>query len=184
MIKLACIMGTTCSGKSTFLNYAEKEHSNLIGTINVGQMLRDKYPPEHFAGSAAPEHTEVEAWKMFSDALKRHLDNSKQLVLADGQPRSYNQVQWAIELITNVDFPIEFILFDCRKEIRRTRLVERFANDSESLNLGLERLTNDMILYYTVLAELTHAGVEVEVIKTDGKFETYGPQLLERLLDV
>lgn len=177
-------MGTTCSGKSTFLEYAEKKHPDLIGTINVGKMMRAKYPPEHFKGSAAPEHTEVEAWGMFCTALRKHITAKKKLILADGQPRSYNQVQWAIEMVNDVKFTVEFILFDCRKRIRQARLVERFADNPESLNLGLERLTNDMVLYYTVLAELVHADLKVEIIKTDTAFDTYGPQLLERLLDV
>jgi len=177
-------MGTTCAGKSTFLDYCETKHPDLIGTINVGKMMRAKYPPEHFKGSAAPEHTEVEAWSMFTGEMQRHLDADKKLILADGQPRSYNQVQWAIELKDSVIFPVEFVLFDCRKRVREMRLVDRFAGDPESLDLGLQRLTNDMVLYYTVLAELTGAKVAVEVIRTDGMFETYGPQLLERLLDV
>jgi len=177
-------MGTTCSGKSTFLEYAEKLHPDRVGTINVGQMMRAKYPPEHFQGSAAPDHTEIEAWKMFTDELDYHIGRGKELILTDGQPRSYKQVEWAIYGLHKYPCVYSYVLFDCFKAIRRRRLQERFENDLSSLELGEQRLTNDMVMYYVVLAELIKAGVPVRVISTGRPFSDYGPQLLEDLFDV
>lgn len=184
MPNVAFIMGTTCSGKSTFLDFAENLHPDRVGTINVGQMMRAKYPPEHFEGSAAPDHTEIEAWSMFTYALKGHIQAGKELILTDGQPRSHKQVQWAIHDLHEYLCVFDYVLFDCHKQERRRRLTNRFPNDPSSLELGEKRLTNDMVMYYVVLAELLKAKIPIRAIKTDGPFESYGPTLLEDLFDV
>jgi ATPase subunit of ABC transporter with duplicated ATPase domains len=95
---VVAIMGPTCAGKSTFLNYAVEKDPGHVGLVEVGKMLRAKYPPSYFEGQAAPAKTQKEAWDMCEGRIRDHLAEGKTIVLVDGQPRSHDQVIRFMEL--------------------------------------------------------------------------------------
>ena len=67
-LSLVFVIGATNAGKSTLIN-AARELGCCV--VEVGKMMRAKYPPEYFKGSAAPEHTDKESWGMLLDGLEQ-----------------------------------------------------------------------------------------------------------------
>lgn len=171
---IAFVMGANNVGKSTFLRHAAaSEQSNEIGLVEVGKYMRAKYldpnspdySPNYFKGEAAPVHTQVEAWEMCEDHIRAHVASGKRLILVDGQPRSIDQVE---NCFTRLDprWPTAFFLFDATLETRAQRLAKRFElpRQDEEYRLGVERLKNDMVTYFTVLASLLAHKQNVNVI--------------------
>jgi ATPase subunit of ABC transporter with duplicated ATPase domains len=48
------IMGPTCAGKSTFLNFAIENDPGRVGLVEVGKMLRAKVPALILRGPSCP----------------------------------------------------------------------------------------------------------------------------------
>lgn len=150
-----CIMGATGSGKSTFLHKARE----LIGahTVEVGKMLRAKYPPEYFEGSAAPTKTAKEAWNMCVQGIKAGKDK---IILVDGQPRDVQQARNMMKTFPEA----KYILFNCPTEERMYRLNNR--DSGAALELAKARLEGDYVTMFPVIAELLSCGKEIMVFNS------------------
>jgi len=183
MKTIAFIMGCTCVGKSSFLEYCQSHYPNKVGLVEVGKTLRAKYPPEHFKGQAAPEHTKQEAWQICESTVKKHASEGKQLILVDGQPRSTHQVEQCVTRFSDLCMPIcksgipvndwfslEFIYFDASSEQREERMKIRHpsnehAYDSASYALTAQRQVNDERTYLRVLVDLEIHNRKFTVVK-------------------
>jgi adenylate kinase family enzyme len=187
MPSIVFVMGPTNAGKSTFLRFAEATAPS-VRTVNVGAVLRAKYPPEHFAGQNNPKHTADEAWQICDESVRRHLaDPACGLILVDGQPRDVPQVKLCLESWQDVSkLNRSFVLFDASVSQREARISQRFdpgdPRHDQSVALAQTRLTGDMVAYYTVLVSLLGFGVGVRVVNTNAPPETYQVPLLQSML--
>lgn len=193
MKTVAYIMGGTCSGKSTFLQYAKSKLGGAVGLIEVGKMLRAKYDPSYFLGQAAPAHTQQEAWELFAEALEVFLrDDHTQLVLVDGQPRDIPQVHGILaHFAPRKGVVSRFCYMHCRREEQEHRAAVRHnmlgpgtasPEDVARYDLAMDRVDNDRRSYCDVLAILAKAEVPVQVWDTSGPAEFYQNEVLESLL--
>lgn len=150
---IACIMGCTCAGKSTFLQFVKDRNIAGVGTVEVGKLLRAKYPPAAFQGRAnSPAHAQ-EAWDLCIQGVDSHLNAGKTCILIDGQPRDLKQAHDLIALFSS-DHNLVFVLLHAPLA-ERERRARAHRNDSpDNLELALARLQNDMILYYEITAML------------------------------
>lgn len=166
--RLVFVMGPTNAGKSTLLDAAR----NLpdFGLIEVGKMMRAKYPPEHFKGQANPKHTAVEAWQMFTDSLAAHTAAGKEYVLVDGQPRDDEQCAAALALPN----PKMFLNLWAPVAIREARARAR-DTDPEKLALSLARLHGDLPKLYDLISLLNARSV---VVSADTSASDYSPQMV------
>jgi hypothetical protein len=153
------------------------------GTVEVGRMLRAKYPPEYFKGQAAPAHTAAEAWQLCIDGIEENIRLGKKAILIDGQPRDEEQA----EKVMGLPYMHVFIGLHASIEVRRKRAIARDRGglsdeivnalvmgqpvDSSlippKLQLSLDRLQNDYRNGYEVLRVLTSRGRRVSWVNTD-----------------
>lgn len=184
MPTIAFIMGTTCSGKSSFLSFASQAEPQQVGLVEVGKMFRAKYPPSYFRGQAAPKHTALEAWEMCENAVDEHLRRGTELILVDGQPRDFEQTHKCVASWPMV--PRRFVLLDCYLAEREARAEKRFdptdKDYAQKYELAMQRLRNDMQSYYIVIAELLKLDQKIEVLDTNMTPETYQRPLLDALI--
>jgi energy-coupling factor transporter ATP-binding protein EcfA2 len=159
---LIFVMGPTCSGKSTLLQIAS-QMSPSVGLVEVGKMLRAKYPPSHFAGQCNPAHTAGEAWDLCRSEVDRLTEGRKGIILVDGQPRDRHHVEKIYEhFVRKGKYKVRFILVDAELAERERRArASRSGEDLETL--AIPRLTNDMISNYTVMVEIIKQGGSIEV---------------------
>ena len=145
-IPLIFVMGATNVGKSTIMDTVRSYPT--LGTIEVGKLMRAKYPPEHFQGQGAPAHTQVEAWKMLTDGIADHagariiIDRDevrREVIFVDGQPRNQEQTKWALALPN----PKLFLHLWAPPEVREARARNRDKDDPAKLELSLKRLIDD-----------------------------------------
>lgn len=149
---LLFILGGTCVGKSTFLTAVQEVFPTQIGLVEVGKTMRKMFPPEHFKGSAAPDHTEKLAMQLFKEGIAEHVDAQKQLILVDGQPRRPSQVGDTAEHVNALGIKFRYLHLFAPLEVRAERARKRFApEDKGSLDLALARLTGDLPALYEVL---------------------------------
>lgn len=165
---LIFVMGPTCSGKSTLLS-AAADVSPHIGLVEVGKILRAKYPPSHFEGQCNPTKTAGEAWELCVQEVMARESEGKSIILVDGQPRDKTHVQKICEtFVRRGKFKVRFILVDAELDQREKRArASRAGEDLEKL--ALPRLTNDMISNYTVIVELIKEGQNVEVFDSTNR---------------
>lgn len=177
------IMGPTCAGKSTFLHLARNVLGDKVELIEVGKMLRAKYPPEHFAGQNNPKHCAEEAWKLCEQGVLHARDRGKTIILVDGQPRDIPQVDLCFSQFPESEFNRHFVLIDCPIEEREARAREhRSGADLETL--AIPRLTNDMIAYYSVLVRLLHHEAWVHTFDSSNPKRKPAENVFEPLLKV
>lgn len=157
--QLVFVIGATNAGKSLFMD-AAKEHDNL-GTVEVGRMMREKYPPEHFQGNAAPEHTVAEAWAMMREGIDAHLD--KRYIFIDGQPRDKKQA----EDITRLWPAAWFMLLAASHETREARAMQRDGDDPARMALTRARLDTDYRGLFDVLQVLITNKARLRVFDTE-----------------
>ncbi len=137
-MKLLHIIGVTNSGKTTLMDIAERLPG--VGVVEVGRILRAKYPPEYFKGSGNPAHTAAEAWQIYCDTITKHDQDRKIACFISGQPRDMKQLQ---------DLQNQFMSkYDCRfiNMFASSAELERRArkrDTGEALDLSLQRLKND-----------------------------------------
>lgn len=180
-------MGPTCSGKSTLLHLTRNTDPDRVGLVEVGKMLRAKYPPDYFKGLNNPQHTAQEAWELCENNVKAMREEGKDVILVDGQPRDIPQVGLCIYKFSTVEFDRHFLLIDAALDERERRArASRSGDDLETL--AIPRLTNDMVAYYSVLTELTKQGQSFEVfdstnpdrLSVDALFAPMVRQILSR----
>lgn len=161
-LPLIFVMGVTNTGKSTVMETLRGYEHAGVGLIEVGKMMRAKYPPDYFKGQGAPQHTQKEAWGMMTDGIDKHAANGRSVALIDGQPRNWEQMLWALELPN----PRSFIHLWAPPEIRLERAHRRDGTDAEKLKLTLNRLHDDALKLYDIIAYLHLKGERVETIDT------------------
>lgn len=163
MTLIVSIMGATCAGKTTFIDYCLESAPHNFAAVQVGKILRAKYPRSYFKGQNNPKHTAAEAWDLCEAGVQECIGQGVPVVLVDGQPRDRDQVDMFLNAWGTT--PREFILFDAPLEERRRRA--EASRSAEDLNeLTAQRLTNDMISYFTVLTRLAEYGVSPLVVDT------------------
>ncbi len=161
-LPLIFVMGVTNTGKSTIMETMRGYEHAGVGLIEVGKMMRAKYPPEYFKGSGAPQHTQAEAWGMMNDGIKAHVDAGRKVALIDGQPRNWEQMQWALSMPN----PKSFIHLWAPPQTRLERAHKRDSTDVAKLKLTLDRLHDDVLKLYDIIAFLHLRGERVETIDT------------------
>jgi hypothetical protein len=133
------VIGVTNSGKTSLVDAAAALPD--VGLIEVGKVLRAKYPPEYFKGSGNPEHTAKEAWQIFEDGIAQACKDKKRAVFISGQPRDCGQLRATEEYLYAYDCWF-YHLFATRSELER-RARARDANNPAALELSLARLKSD-----------------------------------------
>lgn len=167
------IMGTTCAGKSTLINKARARNNPKIGLVEIGKILRAKYPPEFFKGQAAPAHTQEEAWNLCFDAVNKHLEVGCELILIDGQPRDLRQLATMMKDPWPGLYQVWYVLLHASMEERERRARQDRADTQGNLDLALARIKNDMVNYYDILVHLHFYDKPLTVYMTD--HEQYTP---------
>lgn len=162
---LAFIIGPTCAGKGTFIDYLVKEVPK-VHLVQVGKMMRAKYldpasphyQPNYFKGSAAPSHTEKEAWQMMLDGIAAAPKGTHSIIV-DGQPRTVHQALRVRSLME--DFEVTAMNVYAPVDVRMARSQERDGKNPDALALSQQRVLGDLPALYEVISVLGMLGVEV-----------------------
>lgn len=152
MKKCFFILGTTCSGKDYMIEYAIDKYPNKFGAVQVGKEFRKRYPPEHFKGSGAPDHTEQEALQIYKEQFDKNLD--KEYILVSGQPRRPSQVIPCIEYCYQTGYVPSVVWLYTPDIVINNRIVERFKDNFEEKKLAQQRTINDKVQFYDTIFEL------------------------------
>ena len=164
------VIGPTNSGKTTLLNLCGQDER--IVTVEVGKILRAKYPPSHFQGQNNPKHTANEAWAIYQEGLTQGIATPKcKMIVCDGQPRD---VQQTIDVLNDKRFFKVFVHLWAPLEIREKRAEERDAGSPALLALSKARLAYDTPATYDVLARLLNA--REKVWSYDTSITDYSPR--------
>ena len=174
-LKLFFIMGPTCAGKSAFLSAVQERYSS-VGLVEIGKLLRAKYPPAYFKGQDAPAHTANEAWDLLLAGVAECGKRAVSAVLIDGQPRDLPHVEMVCKTYTRQPelYICRFVHLFASREICEERAARRDAGDPEKLQLSRERMVNDRARLYEVLhmLKLQH---NVQVCSFDTANVLYSP---------
>jgi len=148
------VLGVTNTGKSSVMQDSPKYAMDCfknVGLVQVGKEMRRRYPPTHFNGMGAPDNIELEAIEIFLEQLKQRKQQRCDLILVDGQPRRYSQ----IDIMLNHAPRRAFLHLTASHEVLLERAAVRDSEDPDKLSLSLARLKNDKIQLYDVLSELS-----------------------------
>lgn len=154
------LMGPTCAGKSTLISRMVEIAPEKVHAVEVGKMLRAKYGEKHFAGQAAPAHTQGEAWQMYVNGVKEGISKKKTVILVDGQPRDSMQAKDILGL-WKAPHRAAFVMVTA-DHVERERRARVARAPGANLDLAIARLENDYKNCYTVLSVL---GLNNEVIR-------------------
>lgn len=184
MKSLVFVLGCTCSGKTTFIETAKAstEFGDLFDSVNIGQILRKRHPPEYFEGKGAMAKTEPEVKALFFDAVHSFVGGNREYLLVDGMPRLVSQLPWVVDAARMYDIRnVSFLWFHADDDVRLARGIAR-DSDPAAVELMKNRLVGDKILYYDVL----HALIErydflVSTINTTEGSSAY-PMILHNLV--
>ncbi len=148
------VIGATASGKSTFIDFAKKQYPDYFTSINIGQILRAKYPPEYFEGQGTLDKTEDEVRKLVEDAVKEFVSSDKQVLLIDGQPRNQDQIEFleVLQQRYEIDGTV-FVWVSCTDGERERRGSSRSQTQGE-LELFNSRKIADKISIHNVLFDV------------------------------
>ncbi len=167
---LFCVMGPTNAGKSTFLQYMRQYNPDRVGLVEVGKILRSRYPASYFEGQAAPTKTAEEAWMIMVSEIALYKAAGKSVIFIDGQPRAIEQVQRMLKYYCDSeDYECAFINLYAPEYIRRIRATKRDGHDSEKLSLSLARMAGDLPRLYEVISILMNNGQEVLTFDTSAQ---------------
>jgi hypothetical protein len=149
-LPLIFVIGATNAGKSTLLDSVRSYPG--IGLVEVGKMMRAKYPPEHFAGQASPTHTAAEAWMMFGSRVIECAADGCRVAFVDGQPRDMTQCESILALPNPKLFLHLWAPIHVREERARKRDSDPTVPDAENqkLQLALKRVIGDIPKLYDV----------------------------------
>jgi cytidylate kinase len=161
-------MGPTGAGKSTLL--AAFGRNKWVGLVEVGKMMREKYPLSHFQGHGSPTHTQKEAWQMCLDGIATHTALKKHLIVIDGQPRNMEQ----FDLARALPNPRIFVHLWAPLAVREARVIGRDNANPEALKLAQSRLTGDLSNLYNIVS-LLDSDVQQTTFTYDTSREGYGP---------
>lgn len=162
---LVHVTGVTNAGKSTFLAAAPAPW----GRVEIGKLMRAKYPPSHFKGQSNPTHTAAEAWQMYLTGIAECEDRGCQIILIDGQPRDHKQLDAVLASRRHTRFLRMFLHLWAPAEILAARAQARDGADEEKLALTRQRLVNDAQPNYSILCRVLAAGEMVRAFDTSAK---------------
>lgn len=194
MVPVVFLMGATSTGKSTFMDFAESVLGNHVALIQVGKEFRKRYPPEHFKGSAAPDHTEKEAIAIFDEMLYASLARTGvDLILVDGQPRRESQVPVVLAR-RNAFMDYRFVMLNCslaEQKVRAAHRAKKHADEEDPTKTNLwknsfckwedyynSRIEDDKGQLFNVWCTLQQFGHDVLTINTDAPALTYQHRVL------
>ncbi len=162
-------MGPTGAGKSTLLRAMAYGYPQVVGTVEIGKFLRDKYGPAYFKGQAAPEHTQAEAWAVYVEQCELAMADGKKVILVDGQPRDISQALGCVDHDWPNEFNVDkrFVWINAAEDLRKARLIERTKGDRDDYELAMQRMTNDYRNAYLVFVELLRMNQRMDLIDTD-----------------
>jgi adenylate kinase family enzyme len=160
-IPLAFVLGPTNAGKTTLLDHLRKDDNN--GIVEVGKLMRAKYPPYYFKGSGAPAHTQTEALQMCMDGIENAANQGKLCVFIDGQPRNIEQ----FHILNALPNPKHYVFLWAPVEDRMQRAVARDGNDPEKLKLSLDRIVGDGQSLFDVLVNIIITKANMSVVPTN-----------------
>lgn len=166
-LTLIFCLGPTGVGKSTLVEYAATQTN--CGCIQVGKLLRAKYPPEHFQVGDRREHgnprnTKEEAWQLLLDGTQELSLDRKWFAWIDGQPRDVEQVERVHAELG--DYNKVFLNLHAPREVRWDRLKDTHGDDRGSLALAEGRLDGDVIALYDVISKLLELEYPVITLNT------------------
>ena len=161
MTCLVFVIGPTNAGKTTLMDAGRK--NPYVGLVEVGKMMRQKYPPEHFKGQANPKHTAVEAWQMFLDGIAAAEAANREIVLVDGQPRDDEQCTASMLMRQ----PKAYVNLWASVETREARAKARDGADPAKLALSMARLHGDLPKLYDVMSRVQANGFTVHAVNTE-----------------
>jgi adenylate kinase family enzyme len=162
---LIFVIGATNSGKGTFLAQTKAIFGDKVGLVEVGKMMRAKYPPEHFQGQAAPSHTQDEAWAMMQSRISELVDQKVPIIVVDGQPRDHKQLHGILNEYG--EHNKVFVHLFASKQCRLARALQRDAPDVSKIMLSLDRLTGDIPVLYEILSTLMAENQIITTINTE-----------------
>lgn len=147
------VMGVTNVGKTYFID-KNVSHLNSVwpgsaGSVLVGKIMREKYPPSYFEGQGAPEKTEAEALQIYETELEKN--NNCSYVFVDGQPRRVSQVLPVFQIAKRMGFHTRVFWLHRNVDVLRDRIAT--IQDEEKRALAEARLVND---HFTVYETLHH----------------------------
>lgn len=157
------VVGPTNAGKTTFLETVHRDYPGGVHLVQVGKIMRAKYPPEHFKGGCNPAHTAKEALELCKEGILEGLKNNERVILVDGQPRDPEQAKalrdWKaspdLQLLLATHYHIGVIELICPREERMLRAQKRDGDDPEKLKLSLVRMNGDVLALYETLIHFT-----------------------------
>jgi len=170
---LLFVLGATNVGKSTFLEKVKQAYSTDVHLIEVGKMLRAKYPPGHFQGQGAPAHTQNEAIDLLCHGINMGEQLGSKYIIVDGQPRNVGQAEsimgWAPwpRSPHRIRAVVELV---CPRAERERRALARDV-DPDRKKLALDRLDRDVLDLHEVLISFTR----YEIHRFNTGRETYSP---------
>lgn len=165
---LLFVMGPTNVGKSFIVEHAADQYSGH--KVMVGKILREKYNPDFFKGEQAPEHTSKESLRLMIDGIQEGIDDKKPLIVVDGQPREFCQLEKIFnlyiegELKESVD--VYFLLLHCSEDIRKSRLEQRDMDEKE-LQLSKDRFSKDIDQLQSLFYEILRRGYGHRIFPID-----------------
>ncbi len=166
-------VGPTNAGKSTLMDVAKATPG--VGTVEVGRLMRQKYPPSHFKGEGAPAHTQVEAWQMMVDGIAASVAAGNTVTFVDGQPRDVQQADDIVaQYALSPGWLVGFYHLTCPEAIRRVRAEMRDGADAEKMELTNRRMVSDYRSLYNVFTRLQANSAPVLVLDTS--VDSYTPE--------
>lgn len=190
MIRVIFLMGTTCSGKGTFCEYAKQMLGDAVYVIGVGAILRQRHDPSYFNGLGAQEKTEKEVWEIFDEEYRKALAQpGVALIIVDGQPRLPVHVTKTMKY-ANAFTEFVHVMFYASPDVRRARVEGRFPyveSDEENAkilakrNLAYDRINNDVLQLFEVWSLLSLLEQKVVIVNTELPPETFQGHLLSDL---
>lgn len=153
------VLGTTCAGKDYMMEQTQQQLPHLVGLVQVGKEMRRRYPPGHFQGQGAPEHTEVEALSIYKEQLAEAEAQGYKHIFIAGQPRRISQIEQTV-----LTHPGKVLWVYADDSTLRERAGKR--GDAATVQLSLDRITNDKVALFDVLFHLMEENVEIIPIHT------------------
>lgn len=158
------VMGPTNAGKSTLLDAIRSDPRYSL--VEVGKMMRAKYPPEYFRGLGASAHTHTEVVQMCLDGMFAAQQGGARAVFVDGQPRDLEQTK----ILRSLNNRRTFLVLWAPEDVRTGRAQKRDGNDPSKLELSLKRMRGDCVTLFDVVSHLLMHDEHVVVMDTTESF--------------
>lgn len=169
MNQILFIMGPSCSGKSSLVAAMSArlfEENISTHVVSIGKQLREKYPLEHFQGMGAPPHVEEEALEMLHTGIRTGQEAGAQIILVDGQPRSWDQAEHVLHTYLTGAWEASFVVLTQPVSVLFGRAAER-ATSSEECDFYVERIKNDRAQLFDTVSLLQGDGIEPLFVRTE-----------------